>query len=61
MSGVIWVPENVRHVVGLLGWGIGLVLCKASTYTLQHEHVIKEDIISAMQVGFETTALVPEP
>ena len=59
---IIPVPRNdVRHVVGLLVWGIGSVRCKASTYTLKHEHVINEDIISAMQVGFETTTLVSEP
>jgi hypothetical protein len=62
MPGVIWVPRNVvRYVVGVLGWGLGSVRCKASTYTMQHEHVINEDIISVKKVGLETTTLVSEP
>lgn len=62
MPRVIRVPRNVvRHVVGLLGLEIGSVRCKSSTYTLQHEHLINEDIISMMQVGIETDTLVSEP
>jgi len=62
MSRIIRVPSNVvRRVVGLLVWRIGSVRCKASPYTLKHEHTINEDIISVMQVRFETTTLVSEP
>lgn len=62
MSRIIRLPRNnVRHVVGLLVWGIGSVRSKASAYTLKHEHVVNEDIIPAMQVGFDTMTLVSEP